>query len=352
MRKKIGLLTFPTVTNHGGYLQAFATFNLLKERGYEVSVINYRNKSHLFNEYRALFIKKNIKYSFINLKRFYKFRSAQKRFLMDNMTTEIKKINTDKFDIVIVGADIVWNYDTPFVGKDPIYFGKGLEDKFLISYAASMGNSDKNKPIPEYVTNGVKNFSCISVRDQNSINILDVMNQKGVITLDPCLIYDYSKFEIKPNITQEYILVYAFEYTDEDILEIKTFAKNKSLKIISIGFNTIHNWCDENIMVLDPLEFLGYYRYASYVFTSTFHGTLFAIKYKKNFALRMNFTIERKVNTILEELKLTNQVIDKSLKECWENNIDYTYVDTKMVEKIKHSQKFLFDSIEKFNNHD
>ena len=105
-------------------------------------------------------------------------------------------------------------------------------------------------------------------------------------------------------------------------------------------------------MVLDPLEVLGYYRNASYVFTSTFHGALFAIKYKKNFALRMNFTIERKVNTILEELKLTNQVIDKSLKECWENNIDYAYVDTKLVEKIKHSQKFLFDSIEKFNNHD
>ena len=60
MKKKIGLLTFPTVTNHGGYLQAFATFNLLKENGYEVSVINYRNKRHLFNEFKALFIKKNI----------------------------------------------------------------------------------------------------------------------------------------------------------------------------------------------------------------------------------------------------------------------------------------------------
>ena len=352
MKKKIGLLTFPTVTNHGGYLQAFATYNLLKDKGYEVNVINYRNRRHLLNEYKALFIKKNVMYSYINIKRFFKFRFAQKRFLMDNLNTEIKKINTDKFDIIIVGADIVWNYDTPFVGKDPIYFGRGLENKFLISYAASMGNSDKDKPIPEYVTNGVKNFSCISVRDQNSIDILDVINQKGTITLDPCLIYDYSKFEIKPNTSQKYILVYAFEYTDNDILEIKTFAKDKSLKIISIGFNTKHNWCDENIMVLDPLEFLGYYSGASYIFTSTFHGTLFAIKYKKNFAVRMNFTIERKVNTILEELKLTNQVIGNSLKVCWENNIDYSYVDNKMTEKIKHSLKFLFDSIEKFNNYD
>ena len=352
MKKKIGILTFPTVTNHGGYLQAFATYNILKEKGYEVSVINYRNKKHLLNEYKALFIKKNFFITLTNIKRFFKFRSAQKRFLMDDLTTEIKKINTDKFDIVIVGADIVWNYDTPFVGKDPIYFGKGLENKFLISYASSMGNSDKDKPIPEYVKNGVKNFSCISVRDQNSIDILEVINQKGTITLDPCLIYDYSKFEIKPNIKQKYILVYAFEFTDKDILEIKTFAKNKSLKIISIGFNTKHSWCDENLMVLDPLEFLGYYRSASYVFTSTFHGTLFAIKYKKKFALRMNFTIERKVNTILEELKLTDQVIENSVNECWENDIDYSYVDKKMSKKINHSRKFLFDSIDNFRTNE
>lgn len=352
MKKKIGILTFPTVTNHGGYLQAFATYNVLKEKGHEVSVINYRNKKHLLNEYKALFIKKNFFNIITNIRRFFKFRSAQKRFLMDNMTTEIKKINSGKFDVVIVGADIVWNYSTPFVGKDPIYFGRGLEDKFLISYAASMGNSNKHKPIPEYVTNGVKNFSHISVRDKNSLDILNVINQKGTITLDPCLIYDYSKFEIKPNISQKYILVYAFEFTDKDILEIKTFANIKSLKIISIGFNTKYNWCDENIMVLDPLEFLGYYRSASYVFTSTFHGTLFSIKYKKKFALRMNFTIERKVNTILEELKLTNQVIVNSLKECWEYDIDYSFVDKQMTKKIDHSRKFLFDSIDNYTSNE
>ena len=233
-----------------------------------------------------------------------------------------------------MGADIVWNYETPFVGKDPTYFGKGLENKFLISYAASMGNSDINNLIPKYVKEGLKNFSCISVRDRNSLNILNKLNFNGIITLDPCLIYDYSEFEINPKTKDKYILVYAFEFIEKDILEIRNFAKKNSLKIVSIGFNTKYSWCDKNLMVIDPLEFLGYYKNASYVFTSTFHGTLFAIKYKRNFALRMNFTIERKVKSILNELKLNDQVIDNSLIKCWNNKINYSYVEKIMNQKL------------------
>lgn len=349
MRKKIGILTFPTVVNHGAYLQVFALYNVLKSEGHEVTIINYRNSQHLKNEYKALFFKKDVRNIVINIKRFFKFKDAQKRLLMSKMVTDVDKLNTNQYDIVIVGADIVWNYATPFVGRDSIYFGKGLENKFMISYAASMGNSDQNKPIPEYVKEGVKNFPCISVRDQNSINILNKLGVQGTITLDPCLIYDYSDFEILPKTNENYILVYAFEFTENDVREIVEFAKKNVLKIISIGFNVKHNWCDENIMVLDPLEFLGCYKNAAYVFTSTFHGTLFAIKYRKQFAVRMNFTIERKVNTTLSELKLTKQVINSSVEECWKNKIDYSYSDEKMNEKIKHSLKFLFDSVAKYN---
>ena len=132
----------------------------------------------------------------------------------------------------------------------------------------------------------------------------------------------------------------------------RNFAQKKSLKIISIGFNIKYNWCDENLMVLDPLEFLGYYKNASYVFTSTFHGTLFAIKYKRNFALRMNFTIERKVRSILKELQLTDQIINESLIKCWNSKINYLHVENIMNEKIDYSRKFLFDSINKFKNYD
>lgn len=345
MSKKIGILTFPTVVNHGAYLQVFALWKHLQKEGHSVKVINYRNKKHLKNEYRALFVKKDLSNIPMNIKRFFKFKKAQKRFGMKKLITDVNKLDKSDFDIVIVGADIVWNYSTSFVGHDPIYFGKGLESKSLISYAASMGNSDVNKPIPSYVEEGVRNFACISVRDQNSSSILQKLNFESEIVLDPCLIFDYSESEIKPKIEDKYLLIYAFEFTEKDIFEIKEFAINNSLKIISIGFNKKYSWCDKNIMVLDPLEFLGYYSKASYVFTSTFHGTLFAIKYNKTFAVRMNFTIERKVNTILKELKLESQVIDSSPILCWNNNIDYSYANKIMNEKISSSKLFLEKSL-------
>lgn len=345
MSKKIGILTFPTVVNHGAYLQVFALWKHLQAEGHSVEVINYRNKRHLKNEYKALFVKKNVSNIPMNIKRFFKFKKAQERFGMKKLTTDVKSLDTSDFDIVIVGADIVWNYSTPFVGHDPIYFGKGLENKTLISYAASMGNSDVNKSIPSYVKEGVASFSSVSVRDQNSAGILEKLNFASEIVLDPCLIFDYSDYEIKPKLKEEYLLIYAFEHTEKDISEIKEFAKSNSLKIISIGFNKKYSWCDENIMVLDPLEFLGYYSNASYVFTSTFHGILFAIKYNKKFAIRMNFTIERKANTILKELKLEGQIIGSSAIECWKNNIDYSYANKRMNEKVISSKSFLEKSL-------
>ncbi|EAR12263.1 hypothetical protein PI23P_06555 [Polaribacter irgensii 23-P] len=345
MCKKIGILTFPTVVNHGAYLQVFALWKHLQNEGHSVEVINYRNEIHLKNEYKALFVKKNVSNIPINIRRFFKFKKAQKRFGMKKLTTKVGNLDKSDFDIVIVGADIVWNYSTPFVGHDPIYFGKGLEDKNLISYAASMGNSDVNKQIPIYVMEGLETFSCISVRDQNSSTILKKVKFESEIVLDPCLIFDYTAFEIIPKIEDKYILVYAFEHTEKDISEIVKFSKANSLKIISIGFNKKYSWSDENIMVLDPLEFLGYYSNASYVFTSTFHGTLFAIKYNKKFAVRMNFTIERKVNTILKELKLEGQVINASLIDCWNNEIDYSFANKIMNKKISDSKSFLERSL-------
>lgn len=350
MTKKIGLLTFPTVTNHGGYLQAFATYNFLMENGYKVKVINYRNRKHLLNEYKALFVKKNILHAFINVRRFVKFRKAQRRFAMDKMVTRVERLHSDDYDIVVVGADIVWNYETPFVGRDSIYFGNGLSNKFLIAYSASMGNSNPKNPIPNYVKKGLTKFSSISVRDQNTKDIVESLNNNAKLTLDPCLIYDYSKYEILPKINHKYILVYAFDFTDKDIIDLKQFAYNNHLKIISIGFNVIHEWCDINIMVIDPLEFLGYYKQASYVFTSTFHGTLFAIKYNKTFALRMNFTIERKVNTILEKLGLQNQVIKDNLANCLKNEIDFVKVNKILNQEVEKSREFLINSIEKYDS--
>jgi hypothetical protein len=346
MKKNIGILTFPSVVNHGAYLQVFALYNLLKENGYSVTIINYRNRKHLFNEYRALFIKKNLRSIIVNLRRFFIFRKAQKRLELKKQITNVSNIDLSGLDVVIVGADIVWNYSSPFVGRDPIFFGQGLQGVRLVSYAPSMGDSNINHDIPLYVKDNVKkNFSRISVRDENSYNLLKKIGIDSEIVLDPTLIYNFKGHEISPKIDCDYILVYAFSILQSDIDDLLSIAKERSLKIISLGFNVEYEWCDENIMSLDPLEFLGYYKGASYVFTSTFHGVLFSIKYNKVFAVRMNSTIEKKVTTILKGLKLDGQVIENSIQTCFDIKMDYRNSNLKLGNLIDKSHSFLWDAI-------
>lgn len=54
--KKIGILTFHDGPNHGAFLQAFALMKFIEKQGYDVEVINYKNKQHIwFEEVKPLF---------------------------------------------------------------------------------------------------------------------------------------------------------------------------------------------------------------------------------------------------------------------------------------------------------
>lgn len=345
--KTVGVLSFPGVVNHGGYLQAYALIKVLKKAGYTVKYINYRNSTHLRNEYSALFIKKKLGLIFFNILRYLKFKKAQIRLdPMGKITSNINKLCIRELDVIIIGSDIVWNYQTPFLGHDKIYFGHGLDCERIVSYAPSFGNSNAMGEIPDYVQHGLlKNFQKLSVRDQNSADILSKLGLKCNIVLDPTLLYDFDEEVRKSTHNEKYILIYAFSIPHKDQVELQDFARLNNLKIISICFNDRYSWCDSNIMVLDPLDFLVYYKNASYVYTSTFHGVLFSINFDKNFAFRNNDTVAPKVETILQELKLENQVIDGSISQCFEATINYDIVKSKLKPLRDASNNYLLDAL-------
>jgi hypothetical protein len=349
--KKVGLLSFPTAVNHGAYLQIFALKKQCEEFGAEVTILNYRNKTHYINELRSLFFKRKLSVLWVNFQRFMKFRKAQKRFEMSNITFDSNNLKTEKYDIVSVGADIVWNYGTSFLGHDPIYFGKGVNSKRMISYAPSMGDSNIHE-LPDYVKGNISSLSHVSARDENTKNIVETMLESCPLVLDPTLIIDWKEHEIDTfNYSFDYILIYAFTYTESDKSAILKLAKDNGMKIVSICFNEKLSWCDENIMVIDPLEFLSVYSKAKFIFTSTFHGLLFSLKYKKQFVLRDNKTVHNKIITIINRLDLHERVIngDESKDQVYDifcNQIDYTKVDEKLDSLIRNSKRYLKNAIE------
>jgi hypothetical protein len=51
-------------------------------------------------------------------------------------------VGMDRYDLVVVGSDEVWNVRHPWFGGEPLFFGENLKADRLAAYAASAGNHD------------------------------------------------------------------------------------------------------------------------------------------------------------------------------------------------------------------
>jgi hypothetical protein len=342
----IGILTFHEGINHGGYFQSFAILNYLSDNGFQAEIINYKNRIHYINEYKVFLFTKNPILLYNNVRKILKFRKDQKKLNLTKFTTNSSNINIGKYDTIIIGSDIVWNCEWDFLGKDPIYFGEKIENKRLIAYAPSCGAADINN-IPSFVKSGLPKFSEISVRDENTANMVsNILGWKPPIVADPTFIYDFPILDTKDviNIASPYLLVYAYSLREIEIESALKFAKDNGLKTISVAY--FNSWCDENHINVGPFEWLAYFQNAQYVLTSTFHGTIFSIKCKKCFITSNNEQISKKVLSLLKSVKLTHRLIyDEDFTSILKEEINYTAVESLLSPFISMSKEFLLKAL-------
>jgi hypothetical protein len=341
----IGVLTFPEEINHGAFFQAFALQNFLIDQGFQVELINYKNKGYYIKEYKIWLCTKNPITLYKNIKKILKFRKDQKSLNLSKFTTNKAKTDIEKYDAIIVGSDIVWDYDNDLIGRDPIFFGEGLESKPLIAYAASCCDVNTNN-IPQYVKTGIPKFSVITTRDNNTVDLVkNVIGTKPPIVADPTLLYDFTKVALKDiNQKKPYILVYAYKLRKSEIESTLIFAKQKNMKIISIAYP--NTWCDENHIDVGPFEWLSYFQHAEYVLTSTFHGTIFSIIYKKTFVTSGHKHILNKLSAILETANLNGRIVEgESIMPILENPVDYEKVQALISPLIIKSREYLLNAL-------
>ena len=338
---KIGILTFHDGINHGAYLQCYGLYKTIENMGHDVKIINYKNFKHWWKEYKCFLWTKNPRILYANIRKIFKFKVEQRRLPKTSFTFSREKVNKEEFNIIVVGSDIIWNYKNPLFGFDPVYFGNFLNAKKIISYAGSFGNIDINDSLPKEAINDLKKFSNISVRDDNSLKILKKITYKPInIVLDPTFLYNYTKEE-KKCIYKNFILIYAYQINLDQIRQVKEFAKKKNLNTIAIAYNQA--WCYKNIISLSPFEWLGYFRQADYIITSTFHGTIFSIKYSKKFVTIPNIHINNKLRYIMEITELKKRVLhnQKNIEKILSLNIDYKIVNKKLSKFVLESKNYL-----------
>lgn len=333
MRFKI--ITLWGADNYGAFLQAYALGHYLS-RKYDKCVVTYAKESeekHGFISY----ISKDLKKCIYQIKLGKKFKIARKRF----------KIESVKYhsDIAIVGADEVWNVNNHFFNHLGIYIGRGINTTCCITYAPSANGASPDEFKAAYGKKPFEKLKSISVRDKATGKLVyDISGFNPPIVLDPTFLIDDYEELTKELEYKNYIFVYGYSFTDNEIDVIKKQAKENSLTIISAG--AYQKWTDIQVPA-SPFEFLGLIKNASFVATSTFHGSVFSILFNKQF---ISFA---RHNTKIIELLDTFGLSDRNASDidspevALNRPIDYYAVNQIIQRRRRDSIKYLNEGIKK-----
>jgi polysaccharide pyruvyl transferase WcaK-like protein len=374
---KIGILTFHYSNNYGGVLQALALQRTLESMGYNTEIINYVPSSYKpTNILNNLGISKNIfknrlenlnvfkilnkiniisTYSDIIVNKFEIFRANEMK--LSKQVDENKLTGVlDNYDLIIVGSDQIWN---PSQRKRPEYFlnfvGKFHGKK--ISYAADSTVSEVSNDDIENLKEALNDFSYISVRNKHSLYFVKtIINKEVDIVADPTILYDFSDDDInmkKKEKETDYILMYVLgkEIDGTHIEAINQIKKVYgdlaiySIKIPTMNFE-LSNFADKVLYDLDPYEWIGMLKNAKFIYTDSFHGVLFSLKYHKPFLAY--YTEKMRATRFLDlgeryniERYIIQNVDEITTKRSIEIKPNFSYIDDLLVKSKHDSINFL-----------
>lgn len=330
------IITLCKSLNYGAYLQAFALKEVLSNRGYQVSCLDVydmaNEKKRLKGLYRGW---KRRPFSIVfNTAKLMVFKLAEKKLNIAQFS------ESSSAKIAYIGADEIWSVKNGSFDPAPEFFGLELDGLVKASYAPSVGNSGLEDIIryPDYVR-GLSNLDAISVRDSESLKVATEVTgrQDATLVLDPTLLHDFSKHEIPIKIKSDFVLVYTYGFSSELAKEVRKFAKRNNVVVISAGF--YHSWADKNV-ACSPFQFLSLMKAAKYVITDTFHGSIFAIKYRKNFICYGQH--KKKVKHLFELLGLNEALVSPGyLSEGRDIKSDYSGLEDRLLPLVKQSFDYL-----------
>lgn len=378
---KIGILSMQRIINYGSFLQAYSLKKNIEKLGHEVEFVDYKAEPALVQNTEKSRSENRIIHKLKKCKdqMFFPYRVSDK-VLNENLSkmydmegkyytdyfkilglTKEKNI-TPKLDALVIGSDEVFNcvQANPEVGYSRQLFGKDYQADKLISYAASFGNTTLKEieayGIKDEIADMLSQFDAISVRDKNSISVIqELVKSEPEYHVDPVFLYDYEPHMPKKKQTEQgYIVIYSYacRIKKEEAAQIKKFAQKVKKPVICLSGPQFYF---KNYRAYAPFEMLEFIKNADYVITDTFHGSVFSIKYNRNFAVYTrgghgaDYGNSEKLRDLLARFGLQEREVTKerSLAEILENMPDYAPVNAKIEREREKSQNYLKKMLQK-----
>lgn len=381
--KKIGLCLAYSGQNYGMLLQAYATQQILEEKGYDTEIINYiadkkrklrldpgllvvawnrlvkRLKTAPKSEPLDLVHRQN-KHDRIAASN--TFRNNHLHNIVDYRGIDaLKKAGSENYDAVLVGSDQQW---LPLVAFSNFRTMRFVPDHIpKLTYSASFGVSK----LPRYTRRAAGQFlnrlDHISVREASGKEIVESVSRKqATLVLDPTYLLNAQQWAermpIERPMEEPYVLCYFLGNNEESKKAARAYAVKKGLKLVTILSDESQSpidvsFADKVITGKGPDAFLNLIRHAEYVMTDSFHGIAFSIIHSRQFFVfyRNKPTDKNSRNTRIDNILNTFNILNRLVSNPadWLENepaaIDYSALDDILDRRRNESMAYLDNAL-------
>lgn len=383
--KPIGLVTCYFHHNYGSMLQAYATEMIMQQMGLPFQTIACKAPINYMQENKILYIIKKLMIADWKMRLGkMKIERAKKENPMFAKNWEIRNKAFEQFAETFFHVSpycknreeltkMAENYSAFLVGSDQLWRTDSVEHGYYtlewvpdhirkIAYSTSIGvkevpwfQVEKNKRF-------MNRFDHIALREQSACDLVyKLTGRKVPVVLDPTLLFTGDQWleiqQQEPLTNGKYIFCYLLGDNPSQREFIKQVKEKTGYKIVALQQLDDYIPSDEGFAdeapYVGPREFLNYIRNAEYVFTDSFHCSVFSILYKKNFFTFSRFAEGAKQSTNtridnllhitgLEERRMTK---DKTVDGVINYNGSFDGVDARLNAYRKSSMEYLYKAL-------
>lgn len=311
------------------------------------------------------FFAKKWYYDNIQKRKVYKFTFLDGNFKMKRLfvKSDYNSVVEDA-DLFITGSDQIWN---PYCGGyNPMMFLEFAKDVKRVAYSSSISQPTIPIEVKDRMKKALSKFTHIAVREQKSVELLNQLLDRTDVKLvvDPTYLLSAEEWEkfgnravIEFPLPEKYIFCYFVGDKRKDVYEemvqqVKLYTGINEVITLEC-YNRKYAYGNGRLYKdAGPYEWVYLLQHASYICMDSFHATVFALKFQKEFVHTMKNeeneigSQNTRMHDILNRYNIAYKNYNNATDTKWQQIIDYKKVNPIINAEVEDSMNFLKYEIE------